>query len=84
MNEKPSVISSVKANRFSNPSEAAAALGYHRDDIVTFPRDYMPDKNSKPQSVPADATGDQVAVYLLTLASLYFRLTGPYWRLLGS
>ena len=34
--------------------------------------------------VLADATSDQVAVYLLTLALLYFRLTGPYWRLLGS
>ena len=35
-------------------------------------------------SVLADATSDQAAVYLLTLALLYFRLTGPYWRLLGS
>ena len=84
LNEKPSVISSFKANRFNNLFEAAAALTYHRDDIITFLRDYMPDKNSKLQSVLADATSDQVAVYLLTLALLYFRLTGPYWRLLGS
>ena len=34
--------------------------------------------------VLADATSDQVAVYLLALALLYFRLTGPYWQLLGS
>ena len=63
--------------------QAAAALGYHQDDI-TFLRDYMPVKNSKLQNVLADATNDQVAVYLLALALLYFRLTGPYWQLLGS
>ena len=50
LNEKPSVISSFKANRFNNLFEAAAALTYHRDDIITFLRDYMPDKNSKLQS----------------------------------
>ena len=38
LNEKPSVISIFKANGFNN-----------WDDIITFLRDYMPDKNSKPQ-----------------------------------
>ena len=72
LNEKPSVISSFKANRFNN-----------WDNNITFLRDYVLDKNSMLQSVLDDATSDQVAVCLLTLA-LYFRLTGPYWRLLGS
>ena len=44
----------------------------------------MPNRNSKLQSVLVDASSGQVAIYLLTLASLYFRLTGAYGRLLGS
>ncbi|KAK2146197.1 hypothetical protein LSH36_625g01040 [Paralvinella palmiformis] len=44
----------------------------------------MPNKNNKFQSVLADARSSQVVIHLLTLAMLYFRLTGPDWHLLGA
>jgi aubergine-like protein len=80
----PSTISSFKSNRFNNLFEAAAALHFHREDIILFLRDYMPHKNGKLKSVLFDACCDHVAAYTLTLALLFFRLTGPYWQLLGS
>ena len=83
-NSKPSMISSFKANRFNNLFQAGAALFHHRQDIIQFLRDYMPDRNQKLDSVLCDALSDQVHVYILVLTMLFFRLTGPYWQLLGS
>ena len=44
----------------------------------------MPERNQKLESVLCDAHSDKVAVYVLTLAMVYVRITGLYWRLLGG
>ena len=80
----PSTIQSFKANRFNNLFEAAAALHFHRKSIIDFLMNYMPSRNRKRESVLLDARSDQVSVYVLSLAMVFFRVTGPYWQLLGS
>ena len=84
LNDKTSIISSFKSNRFNNLFEASAALHYHRADIVTFLEEYMPEKNGKLRSVLFDAACDQLAAYILALALVFYRITGPYWDLLGT
>ena len=84
LSRKRSVISSFKGNRFNNLFEAAAALNFHRADIITYLQEYLPERNGKLESVLSDALCDQLAHYVLALALLFFRVTGPYWELLGS
>ena len=84
LNQKPSVISSFKGNRFNNFFEAAAALRFHRADHRIPPGISLPERNGQLESVLSDALCDQLAHYVLALALLFFRVTGPYWELLGS
>ena len=84
IDHQPSLITSFKSNRFNNLFEAAAALHFHRSDIIKFLSDFMPQKNKKLESVLSDAQSDKVAVYVLTLAMIFYRITGPYWQVLGS
>ena len=44
----------------------------------------MADRNQKLESVLNDPESDSVAVYVLALALMYHRVTGSYWKLLGS
>ncbi|KAL8559167.1 hypothetical protein ACOMHN_048414 [Nucella lapillus] len=83
MTGRQSVISSFKANRFNNLFQAAAALHFHRPDIIRFFVEFIPERNSKLTSVLFDAESEKVSVYVLSLALVYLRVTGPYWQLLG-
>ena len=80
----PSRVTSFKSNRFNNLFEAAAALHFHRASIIDFLDNFLPEKNQKLESVLYDAKSDAVGVYVLTLAMVFFRITGPYWQLLGT
>ena len=67
LNQKPSIISSFKANGFNNLLEAAAISTFHRSDII-FLKQYLPEKNRKMVSVLFDARSNQLAYYVLALA----------------
>ena len=82
MQERKSVISSFKSNRFNNMFEAGAALHYHREEIIDFLQSHVEKPNWKQQGVLEDMKCDQIDNILVALGLLYFRLTGPYWRLL--
>ena len=84
MSSQPSLVTSFKGNRFNNLFEAASALHFHRQHIVEFFTIYMADRNQKLESVLNDAESDSVAVFVLALALMYHRVTGSYWKLLGS
>ena len=81
---KASRVTSFKSNRFNNLFEAAAALHFHRASIIDFLDNFLPEKNQKLESVLYDVKSDAVGVYVLTLAMAFFRITGPYWQLLGT
>ena len=81
---RSSRVTSFKSNRFNNLFEAAAALHFHRASIIDFLDNFLPEKNQKLESVLYDAKSDAVGVYVLTLAMVFFRITGPYWQLLGT
>ena len=84
MSSQPPLVTSFKGNRFNNLFEAASALHFHRQHIVEFFTIYMADRNQKLESVLNDAESDSVAVYVLALALMYHKVTGSYWKLLGS
>ena len=84
ISKRKSEITSFKANRFNNLFQASAALHYHRDDIASFLDTYGLDLNWKQEGILLDSQSDAIDNHLVALGLLFFRLTGPYWILLGK
>ena len=83
MSEHSSQIMSFQANRFNNLFQASAALHFHQDDISTFFETCMSDLNWKQEGILLDSQSDIIDYHLVALGLMFFRLTGPYWCLLG-
>ena len=79
-----STITSFKANRFNNLFQASAALHFHQQDIGTFLDTCMAALNWKQEGILLDSRSTIIDNHLIALGLMYFRLTGPYWRLLGK
>ena len=79
-----SAISSFKANRFNNMFQAAGALHYHQRDINSFLSTCMADLNWKQEGLLHDSACINIDNHLVALGLLFYRLTGPYWQLLGK
>lgn len=84
MQDKVSFVSSYKSNRFNNYFESAAALHYHRTDIIRFFTKFKENKNLKQQSVLADAESDEIDDMIAALGIVFYKITGPYWNLVKS
>ena len=77
-------MTSYRSNRFNCCFEGAAATIFHQEDIIAFLRDGVSHSNLKLQSVEADLQDQRLVTLLSAVALLYFRVTGPYWKLLKS
>ena len=84
MKGKKSHIKSYRSNRFNNFFESAAAIHYHRHDILEFFSKFSTNLNLKLQSVQADLKSDEVDSMLAAVGIMYFVVTGPYWCLICS
>ncbi|XP_070213309.1 uncharacterized protein [Littorina saxatilis] len=84
MEEKTSTMTSFRENRFNNTFQGAANLHFHRQDIQDCLGNYLPNRNKKVEVVLADCQSELTDCHIIALGLLYFRLTGPYWSLLGS
>ena len=82
MTEIKSAITLFRNNRFNNYFEAAAALHFHREDISSCLQS-LPKINRKLESVQEDNRSDEIDCQLIALGLLFYRVTGPYWELLG-
>ena len=82
MTEIKSAITSFRNNRFNNYFEAAAALHFHWEDISSCLQS-LPKINRKLESVQEDNRSDEIDCQLIALGLLFYRVTGPYWELLG-
>ena len=84
LNQLKSEITCFERNRFNNLFEARAALHFHRQEIHDFLECCMTTLNWKQEGVLADNKCDTLDNHLVALGLLLFRMTGPYWRLLGQ
>lgn len=84
MIQRHSKITSFKANRFNNLFEASAALHFHQSEITTFFDTCMTDLNWKQEGLLLDSQSNVIDNHLVALGLIFFRFTGPYWRLLGT
>ena len=84
MVERRSTVTSFRENRFNNLFQAAGSLHFHRQDIQACLGTYLPKLNNKTESVLADCESEEIDCHLVALGLLYFRVTGPYWSLLGT
>ena len=82
MTEIKSAITSFRNNRFNNYFKAAAALHFHQEDISSCLQS-LPKINRKLESVQEDNRSDEIDCQLIALGLLFYRVTGPYWELLG-
>ncbi|KAK7095511.1 hypothetical protein V1264_006907 [Littorina saxatilis] len=82
--QRPSTISSFRENRFNNTFQGAASLHYHRQEVQDCLEIYLPHRNQKVQTVVTDSKDETTDVHLVALGLIYFRITGPYWQLLGT
>ena len=82
--QKRSEMTSYRSNRFNCYFEGAAATIFHQEDIIAFLQDGVSHLNLKVQSVEADLQDQRLVTLLSAVARLYFRVTGPYWKLLKS
>ena len=83
MTGQQSTITSFKSNRFNNLFEAAAALHFHRQDILDCLRS-LPRLNKKLESIMEDNQSHGIDCQVVALGLVYFQVTGPYWQLLGQ
>lgn len=83
MTDRASAITSFRGNRFNNLFEAAAAVHYHRSDILDFLQS-LPTLNLKLASIVEDNQSEEIDCQLIALGLLLYRVTGPYWCLLGQ
>lgn len=83
MNNVDCSITSFKANRFNNLFQAAASIHHHQHDIKSFFTD-LSDLNWKQEGILHDSSCTDIDNYLIALGLLFYRLTGPYWLLLGK
>ena len=84
MIQRHSKITSFKANRFNNLFEASAALHFHQSEITTFFDTCMTDLNWKQEGLLLDSQSNVIDNHLVAMGLVFFRFTGPYWRLLGT
>ncbi|KAK7103600.1 uncharacterized protein [Littorina saxatilis] len=82
--ERQSTVSSFRENRFNNTFHGAASLHYHHEEIEDCLETYLSKRNMKIQTVLADSKDETIDCHLVALGLVYFRITGPYWMLLGS
>ena len=83
MRRRSSAVTSYHSNRFNNFFQAAAALHFHRQDIQDCLGNFMGKKNRKLESILEDNRSDDIDCHIVALGLLYYRVTGPYWQLLG-
>ena len=69
---KKSNVTSFRANRFNNLFEGAAALCYHRNEIVDFLGNYRQSLNLKVDSVFHDAKSDDLNAFVRALGIIYY------------
>ena len=68
----------------NNLFEAAASLHYHREDIHDCLGSCLAKQNRKLESVYEDNACEEIDVQLIALGLIFYRITGPYWCLLGT
>ena len=83
MTRKKSTITSFRSNRFNNFFEAAASLHFHKGDIDACLQ-LLPQLNKKLESVKEDNRCGEIDCQIIALGLIFYRITGPYWQLLGS
>ena len=84
MHDIGSKLGSFKSNRFNNLFESAAALLYHREDIVQFFTMYKEPTNLKQRSVFLDMQSPEILTMVAALAVCFEFVTGPFWKLVRS
>ncbi|KAL8599847.1 hypothetical protein ACOMHN_038420 [Nucella lapillus] len=84
MTGRKSAVTSFHENRFNNLFQAAASVHFHRQEIQDCISNFLAKVNKKIDSVLADNGSDVIDCHIITLGLLYFRITGPYWSLLGK
>ena len=82
--DQQSAITSFKSNRFNNLFEASAGLHFNQRDISTFMDTSMSSPNWKQEGILLDRQSMEIDNYLVALGLLFYRLTEPYWQLLGT
>ncbi|KAL3857378.1 hypothetical protein ACJMK2_012053 [Sinanodonta woodiana] len=78
-----SSIPGFKGNRFNMLFRAAAAIHFHQSDLADFLANYKTEKNWKQDGILHDITCDDIDAALVALGIIFFRVTQPYWQLLG-
>ena len=81
---KKSEITSFRMNRFSNLFLGAATLVYHATYIDTVICHYKENLNLKLKSVLADSQSAAILSLSKALGFLYYKVTGPFWKMLES
>ena len=82
--DKKSSVTSFRMNRFNNFFEGAAALCYHRNDIIDFLTNFKQSLNLKVDSIFHDAQSDELNAFVRALGILYYKVTGPFWKMLNG
>ena len=77
-----STVPSFKSNRFNSLFVGGASLHFHRLEIAEFLQSYMCARNQKLESVLQGAISEDVNIFVVALAMMYYHVMGPYWQLL--
>ncbi|XP_050399976.1 uncharacterized protein LOC126817166 [Patella vulgata] len=78
-----SLIGSYKDNRFNCLFETSAQVLFHRKDILNFFSD-LQTTNLKVKSGNLDLMDGKIVAIITSLASVYFKISGPYWYAMSS
>ncbi|XP_055956609.1 uncharacterized protein LOC130012518 [Patella vulgata] len=78
-----SLIGSYKDNRFNCLFETSAQVLFHRKDILNFFSD-LQTTNLKVKSANLDLLDGKIVAIITSLASVYFKISGPYWDAMTS